>query len=79
MREIWPASLADGIFSVAAVMFLFGVAATMRERRFAAQRDRRRIAARRKMGDSAGADESLVAAHIANQWKAGRRIPIRDA
>jgi hypothetical protein len=33
MQEIWPASIAAGICSVAAVMFLIGVAATMRERR----------------------------------------------
>jgi hypothetical protein len=32
MEEIWPASIAAGICSVAAVMFLLGVAATARER-----------------------------------------------
>lgn len=33
MQEIWPASIAAGICSVAAVMFLIGVAITLRERR----------------------------------------------
>ncbi len=33
LRDIWPASIAAGVCSVAAVMFLIGIAITLRERR----------------------------------------------